>query len=137
MRMRKTLTNPERGAVTTFFAVLAVSFLMTVGLVVDGGRKLGALAEVRDLADNAARTCAQAVNATQYRASGTPTINPTEGAGRAHNYLAATGATGSVTVTDVTCTVTVTKTVNTTFLPLSSTVHATESASTFDGVTGP
>ena len=45
----------ERGSVSILVAVLGVAFLMVAGLALDGGRKLGALSEARDLADNAAR----------------------------------------------------------------------------------
>ena len=62
--------HDERGSVSIFIAVLGVAFVMVAGLAIDGGRKLGALSEARDLADNAARAGAQAVDADTYRTTG-------------------------------------------------------------------
>lgn len=119
---------------TIFVAVLAVAFLMAAGLAVDGGRKLGGLSEARDLADNAARTCSQAVDAAAYRSTGSPILDPAAATGRADAYLAATGHSGNVVVDETTCTVIVTLSVPTRFLPGSFVVSATESAEAEAGV---
>jgi Flp pilus assembly protein TadG len=126
----------DRGSVTVFIAVLAVAFLAAAGLAVDGGRKLGGLSEARDLADNAARTCAQAVDAAAYRSTGVPSLDESEATGRADAYLADTGHGGSVSVDDTTCTVTVTLSVPTRFLPGPYVVSATESAEAVSGIEG-
>ena len=118
----------ERGSVSILIAVLGLALLMATGLAVDGGRKLGALSEARDIADNAARAGAQEVDVDAYRATGVPTINPAAATQRANAYLATTGHTGTVVVTGTTVTVTVTITVNTTFLPVPMSASATESA---------
>ena len=125
--MRKRL-NDERGSVSILVAVLGLALLMATGLDVDGGRKLGALSEARDIADNAARAGAQAIDVDAYRSTGIPTINPAAATHRANAYLAKTGHTGTVVVTGTTVTVTVTITVNTNFLPGPMTAWATESA---------
>lgn len=113
---------------SVFVAVMAVAFVLVAGLVVDGGNKLGALSEARDIADNAARAGAQAVDDASYRASGTPTLDPVAASGAAHRYLASVGHSGSVAVDGATVTVTVTITVPTRFLPGPFTVSATEQA---------
>ena len=134
MMSRASADRPrERGAASILFAVLGVALLMATGLAVDGGRKLGALSEARDVADNAARAAAQMVDEDAYRATGVPTINPAAATERASAYLASQGQTGTVLVDGTEVTVTVTITVNPTFLPGQMTVSATESASATTG----
>lgn len=118
----------ERGAVSMFIAVLGVAFVMVAGLAIDGGRKLGALSDARDLADNAARAGAQAVDADTYRATGVVVLDPGAATQAASDYLAATGHTGTITVTANTVTVTVGLRVDTRILPGPLNVTATESA---------
>ena len=48
------VVNDERGAISTFLAVIALALLMAAGLAIDGGRKVNALREASHLADNAA-----------------------------------------------------------------------------------
>lgn len=126
----------ERGAVSIFVAVLGVAFLMVAGLSVDGGRKLGALSEARDIADNAARAGAQHIDTDAYRSSGIAYPDPGPATQAAADYLAAIGHTGTITVTDDTVTVTVQLRVDTRFLPGPWTVTATESATAVLGVQG-
>ena len=128
--------SDERGSVSVLVAVLAVAFLMVAGLALDGGRKLGALSEARDLADNAARAGAQAVDTDAYHLTGSPNLDPVEAQQAALDYLAATGQSGSVVVNGPTVTVTVTLSVPTRFLPGPLTVHATESATAIFSVEG-
>jgi Flp pilus assembly protein TadG len=125
----------ERGTVAVASMILALSVIAAAGLAIDGGRKLNALAEARDLADNAARVGAQQVDVDAYRASGTPTLDPGEASAAASAYLATTGNSGSVAVTGDEITVTVTLTVNPRLLPGTMTVTATESANAESGVT--
>ena len=126
----------DRGSVTIFIAVLGLAFLMAAGLAIDGARKLGGLSEARDLADNAARSCAQGVDPVAFRSSGVPNLDPTNATGRASAYLASTGNTGVTTVAGTECTVTVTLTIQTRFLPGPYVVSATESAQALFGVEG-
>ncbi len=49
----------DRGAVSLYVIVLLPALFFAVGLVTDGGAKVEALGEARDLADNAARVGAQ------------------------------------------------------------------------------
>lgn len=126
----------ERGAVSIFIAVLGVAFLMVAGLAVDGGRKLGALSEARDIADNAARAGAQHIDTDAYRSSGIAYLDPGPATQAAADYLAAIGHSGTITVTGDTATVTVQLRVATRFLPGPWTVTATESATAVLGVQG-
>lgn len=124
----------ERGSVSILIAALGLALLMATGLAVDGGRKLGALSEARDIADNAARAGAQMVDTDAYRSTGTPTIDPAAATQRANAYLASQGHQGTITVNATTVTVTVTITVDTRFLPGPIVVSATESASAIAGI---
>ena len=126
--------HDERGSISIFIAVLAVAFLTVAGLAVDGGRKLGALSDSRDLADNAARAGAQAVDTDTYRTTGAVLLDPAAATRAASDYLAATGHTGQITVTADTVTVTVHLRVNTRFLPGPFNVSATQSATAIPGV---
>ncbi len=123
--------HDERGSVSILIAALGLALLMATGLAVDGGRKLGALSEARDIADNAARAGAQAVDTDAYRATGVPTVNPAAATQAASAYLSSQGFTGTIVINGTTVTVTVSITVDPTFLPGSMTATATESASAF------
>jgi Flp pilus assembly protein TadG len=131
-----TRIRDERGSISIFIAVLAVAFLTVAGLAVDGGRKLGALSDARDLADNAARAGAQAVDTDAYRTTGAVLLDPAAATRSATDYLAATGHTGLITVTADTVTVTVHLRVDTHFLPGPFNVSATQSATAIPGVDG-
>ena len=132
-RHRRVSRSSERGAASILFAVLGVALLMATGLAVDGGRKLGALSEARDIADNAARAGAQMVDEDAYRVTGVPTLDPAAATQRTAEYLASQGHTGTIVVSATEVTVTVTITINPKFLPGSMTVSATESASAATG----
>jgi Flp pilus assembly protein TadG len=45
----------ERGSITAFVAVLAITFIACAGLAVDGGRLVAARVQLADHAENAAR----------------------------------------------------------------------------------
>lgn len=126
----------DEGSVSIFIAVLGVAFIMVAGLAIDGGRKLGALSEARNLADNAARAGAQAVDIDTYRTTGTVIIDPNAAAQAATTYLASTGHTGDVSVDGDTVTVTVHLRVDTRILPGPFNVWATESAAATLGIEG-
>ena len=121
----------ERGVVSTFLAVIALAMLMAAGLAIDGGRKINALLEASHLADNAARTGAQAVDLDTLRTTGDLRLLPDQAVSRASDYLTSLGHTGEITVTVVgdTVTVTVSLTVDPVLLPMGPiTVTATETA---------
>jgi len=121
--------NDERGALSTFVAVIALPMLMAAGLALDGGRKVVALQSATHLADGAARAGAQAVDLDTLRTTGELRVLPDQAATRAGDYLANLGHTGRVTVSGDTVTVTVSLTVNPMLLPIGAiTVTATQTA---------
>jgi Flp pilus assembly protein TadG len=87
----------ERGSVTAYVAVMAVGLLFSVGLVVDGGRRVASVAELTHLADNAARAAAQAIDEDSVRA-GAARIDQAGATARAAAYLSGRGVTYTVTV---------------------------------------
>lgn len=119
----------ERGSISVFVAVLAVALLAAAGLAVDGGRKVGALREASDLADNAARAGAQAVDLDSLKAEGVLRLDPDRAIQEAMKYLAVTGRSGTASVEGDTIRVTVSLTVRPVLLPIGPiTVSATEAA---------
>jgi Flp pilus assembly protein TadG len=123
-------TARERGAVSTFLAVIALALLMAAGLAIDGGRKINALRQASHIADNAARAGAQAVDLDTLRTSGELRLLPDQATDRVDQYLASLGYTATqVVVTDAAVTVTVDITVEPVLLPTGPmTVTATETA---------
>ena len=122
--------SDERGAVSTFLAVIALALLMAAGLAIDGGRKVNALREASHIADNAARAGAQAVDLDTLRTTGELRLLPDQAADRVQTYLTALGYTASeVEVSEANVTVTVAITVDPVLLPTGPmTVTATETA---------
>ncbi len=120
----------ERGTVSTFLAVIALALLMAAGLVIDGGRKVNALREASQLADNAARAGAQAVDVDTLRTTGNLGVDPDQAVLGVDEYLASVGYTATgITVSGDTVTVTVELTVDPVLLPIGPiTVTATETA---------
>jgi Flp pilus assembly protein TadG len=127
--MTRTLAD-ERGAVSTFLAVIALALLMAAGLAIDGGRKVNALREASHIADNAARAGAQAVDLDTLRTTGELRLLPDQAADRVEEYLASLGYTATqVVVNGAGATVTVDITVDPVLLPTGPmTVSATETA---------
>jgi Flp pilus assembly protein TadG len=124
------MSRSEQGAVSTFVAVIALALLMAAGLAIDGGRKVNAIREASDLADNAARAGAQAVDLNTLRNTGEVRLDPEQAEQEARAYLAALGSTAqSVTVSGDTINVTIDLTVDPVLLPTGPiTVTATETA---------
>ncbi len=125
--------NSERGSTSILVAALGLALLMATGLAVDGGRKLGALSEARNIADNAARAGAQMVDANEYRSTGVPNLDPAAATQRASAFLAEQGYSGVVSVSGSTVTVTVTISIDPTFIPGQISASATESATATAG----
>ena len=128
----------ERGSISIFTVIVSLAMLFAAGLAYDGSQKLGALGAARDIADNAARTCAQGVDQGALRGSATPALDPAEATARAQAYLATTGgATGTAAVAATECTVTVTVTAPTLFFPGTVVVMATETSDALFGIEAP
>ena len=117
---------------SVFFAVVFVAFLMMLGLVVDGGRLLDQRSHAHDIAAQAARAGAQHLAVDGFTSGGNVALDPNRARTAATDFLARVSMTGVVTVTGPTVTVTVTDTVELTWLRLvgatSKQVAATASA---------
>ena len=107
----------EDGTISAFVAVLAVALIAVAGLAYDGGQIIRATAEARDLASAAARAGVQQLANTEVHA-GRAWLDGSAAHGAASAYLAATGTTGDVTVTETDVRVTVTMTQPMRLLPL-------------------
>jgi Flp pilus assembly protein TadG len=108
----------ERGSVTPFIVVMITGLLLVIGLVSDGGAALNAKLRATDVAQEAARSGAQALNLATYRATGQVVLDPAQADAHATAYLAAAGVTGAVTVAGNQVTVTVHTTLATPLLSL-------------------
>lgn len=128
----------DEGRVSAFVVVLTMGILALAGLTLDGGLALAAKVEANGQAEAAARAGAQAIDLTVYRTSDRLQLVPAQAVANAHSYLAAVGASGTVTVSGDTVTVTVTASQNTQLLGMvgisSLTVHGTGSAHPQRGV---
>lgn len=78
---------PEGGAVALFSAVAVFALLVSIGLVVDGGSKIRGLQRADELAAEAARTGAQAVN---FDGGTDPTIDMAQACAAVSAYVAQT-----------------------------------------------
>ncbi|NYI93706.1 Flp pilus assembly protein TadG [Amycolatopsis endophytica] len=124
---------------SAFVVVLVSAILALAGLTLDGGLALAAKVRANGQAESAARAGAQAIDLTAYRSSGTLRLIPTQAIARAQAHLAAEGASGTVTISGDTVTVTVTAAHPTQLLGLigitSLSVHGQGSAHPQRGIT--
>lgn len=97
----------EQGISTLFVVLFAVAMLAVAGLVIDGGYALGAKREAMNVAEQAARAGADALDQAALR-SGETRVDGGKAVGAAQAYLSQVGATGSVTINGGEVTVTVT-----------------------------
>lgn len=127
----------EAGTISVFVVIVAMALVAVAALVLDGGRLLAARREAQDIAGNAARAGAQALDEHRLR-SGRTVLDPGAGAGAVARYLADTPATGTGTVQGDLVTVRVRLPVQM-LLPFTGpgqrTVRATQQARAVQGVT--
>ena len=129
MNRHRAVAVGERGAVSTFLAVIVYLHYSLVLVYCLARRKVNALREASHLADNAARAGAQAVDLDTLRSTGELLLLPDQAAAEAHQYLGSLGHSADVAVTGDTVTVTVSLTVDPVLLPTGPiTVTATETA---------
>lgn len=130
--------SSEQGQVTSFVVVFSLTLLVVAGLVLDGGLLLNARQQAADIAGEAARAGAQAVDIGALRASGRHAIDPLQALADADAYLRQVDADGVVTATAEQVTVTVTRSQRLQLLPLvglrEATVTGTGSARSARGV---
>lgn len=108
----------DEGRVTAFVIVLTVAILALAGLCLDGGLALAAKTRANGQAEAAARAGAQAIDLTVYRTSNRLQLIPAQAVSNAEGYLSSVGASGTVSVSGDTVTVTITATQNTQLLGL-------------------
>lgn len=97
--------NRDRGSVSAFVVMLTVMLVVCAGLVVDGGRLVGAHVSAADHAENAARRGAQEMVGIR---AGVPHIDASRAQAAAAGYLHAHGVDGTVLIAGDEVTVTVT-----------------------------
>ena len=92
------------GSISALVVCLVVVFVACAGLVLDGGRLVGARSRAAGIALAAARAGVQEV---QHLREGLLVLDIPAAERRAQSFLDTAGATGSVTATETTVTVTV------------------------------
>jgi Flp pilus assembly protein TadG len=75
--------SSEAGSISGMFVVLAVSVVLMVGLVVDGGRLMTNRRDATDAANEAARAAAQSISESTYATGGGLEIDETDARRRA------------------------------------------------------
>lgn len=122
-------------------AILTTAVMIVGGLGVDGGQALAAQSRAYSIAADAARTGAQQVDVSHYRATGEAVLDPAAAQAAAADRLAQVGAIGEATATTVEVSVTVWRTQPTTLLGVvgveAITVAATATAQVRHGITTP
>lgn len=112
---RQDRRRDETGAATIFVVLWAVALLAVAGLVIDGGYALAAHRKAMNVAEQAARTGADALSTGALR-DGDVRVASARAAGAAQSYLAQVGSSGRVRVNGGEVTVTVTDSSDTTIL---------------------
>ncbi len=140
-RRRPVDVGRDEGAVSLLFVIVAIAVVSAIALVVDGGRRLGALTEAQDLADNAARAGAQAVDAQVFRDTGEPEIDEPQARANIAAFMASIdtsseAAVSSIEVVGSNVTVEITIAAPRSIVWPSRTVSATETANAIAGTDG-
>lgn len=121
--------NDETGSISAFVAVVAFALVMVAGMAYDGGQVISAHNAARNDAEQAARAGAQQIDLTHLRKTNEPRLDTAKAESAALDYLAQSGATGTVAVADASVTVTVTRVQALRILPGSDrTITVTETA---------
>ena len=84
----------DTGAISVFVVLVTIALLAVTALVLDGGRLLAARRDAQDIAGNAARAGAQALDEQRLR-SGRKVLNASAASSAVAAYLARTPATGT------------------------------------------
>ncbi len=81
-------TGGERGSLAVFVVVFSVAVLVMAGLLVDGGASINARLRAGDIAEQAARAAADAIDVERLRATGQVRIlSGTRACGRAREVV--------------------------------------------------
>ncbi|MFG2437865.1 TadE/TadG family type IV pilus assembly protein [Streptomyces sp. NPDC048508] len=93
-------TRSEDGSLSLFFALTTLAVLMVMGLLVDGGGALNTSNRAESLAQEAARTAGQQLNAADAIEGRDIAIDPDAAQLAAQDYLAANNVVGDVEIID-------------------------------------
>lgn len=96
----------QRGQITVLIVGLLAALFLVAGLAIDGGRTAAAKVRAIGVAQEAARTGAQALSRPSLYGGGSA-LDPAQAELAARSYLAAAGETGAVTVSGSSVSVTV------------------------------
>lgn len=109
-RRRSRKQDRDRGSAAAYLIIMLIPLLAMAGLVFDGGRAIAARGEAETIAQQAARSGADALGAGSLR-TGTSIVDPLAASAAAQAVLTAAGVDGTVqaSATEVTVTVTVSK----------------------------
>lgn len=118
----------DRGSISPAVAIIATTLLLMVSLVYDGATKLRASADATSIASESARAGAQELTGAAIIGQPSP-VAASRGAAAAHSYLSQVGASGTVSISGTTVTVTVSKTWSPKFTGLFTSETVTGSAS--------
>ncbi|MCE7009936.1 hypothetical protein LWC34_45095 [Kibdelosporangium philippinense] len=136
--MKSDWWRDDSGSVSAFVLGVTMGILALAGLTLDGGLALAAKVKANGQAEAAARAGAQAIDLAAYRTSNQLKLLPTQAVANAQNHLASNGASGTVSISGNTVTVTITASQHTQLLGLfgvsSFTVHGTGHAHPQRGV---
>jgi Flp pilus assembly protein TadG len=126
------LLRRDRGTVTAFTVVWAVTALLLAGLVLDAGLAVSTKVSARSTAQAAARAGARELDVAALRRTGVARLDPVKARAAATSWIARARLRGAVTVTATSVTVEVTTAQRTQLLNLtgidSIAVHATATA---------
>jgi Flp pilus assembly protein TadG len=124
--MNSMTARDDRGQVSAFVVVMALAFILCLGLVHEGGELLQARRQTATLAQEAARVGAQQLDWNAYR-EGTDEVplDTFQAVAAAQAFLAAAGATGTVAVSNGVVTVTCSQNYSFTLIPLGTTTVQT------------
>jgi Flp pilus assembly protein TadG len=87
--LKKRRRSSERGSVTGMFVVMAISVILMVALVVDGGRIMTNRRDTIDIAKEASRAAVQGVSEGSFATDGRVEIDPLDARSRADAFAAA------------------------------------------------
>ncbi|MEE1782707.1 pilus assembly protein [Streptomyces sp. SP17BM10] len=90
----------DTGSIALWCAILVPALLLIIGLTIDGGGKIRATERANRIAQEAARTGGQQLDAGQAIPGKAIVVDPGKAVAAATAYLAANGATGTASVED-------------------------------------
>jgi hypothetical protein len=88
----------DEGAMTLFYAVMALMLFLIVGLVWDGGAALDAASHADEIAQEAARAGGEQIDPAQAIQGTAIAVSPNAAEAAARSYLRQNGVTGTVAI---------------------------------------